>query len=237
MEKKNNNSVIYLVDDEHAIRDSLSLLFKSAGLAVKCYESAEKFLNDFDSEQPGCLILDILMPSMSGIELQEKLLEQGTLIPIIFISGHGDVSLSTKAFKQGAMDFFEKPFDNEIFLDRVKEALEKSHTDWNRSQKKKCLLERYSQLTNREKQVMQLVTNDYSNKEAARVLGISYRTVDIHRAKLMEKMRAGSLTQLVVMAVSCGLVENIETNKPNPDFLHLENVKKYKTLGSPLVPM
>lgn len=232
-----NNAIVYLVDDEFAIRDSLSLLFKSVGITVKCYESAEKFLADYNPEQPGCLILDIMMHSMSGIELQQKLVEQKVSMPIIFISGHGDVSLSTKAFRQGAMDFFEKPFDNEIFLRRVKEALEKSLVNWDKSQKKKDLLDRYALLTNREKQVMQLVTNDYSNKEAARVLGISYRTVDIHRAKLMEKMYAGSLTQLVVMAVSCGLVQNIETNPVNPETLHLGNVKKYKRLGSPLVDL
>jgi FixJ family two-component response regulator len=235
MQKKIKNALIYLVDDEYAIRDSLSLLFKSAGLAVKCYESAEKFSKDYDSEQPGCLILDILMPSMTGVELQEKLVEQGISIPIIFISGHGNVGLSTKVFRKGAMDFFEKPFDNGIFLERVKEALEKSYNDWEKTQKKKNLLIRYALLTNRERQVMQLVTNDYSNKEAARVLGISYRTVDIHRAKLMEKMQARSLTQLVVMAVSCGIIQNLETNYSKPVFLHLENVKKYKSLGSPTV--
>lgn len=207
--ENNNNAIVYLVDDEEAICDSLKLLVESAGLLIRTYKTAEEFLQNFDAKRPGCLVLDILMPSISGLELQEILVEQNISIPIIFISGHGDISISTKAFRQGAMDFFEKPFDNNMLLKRIKEALDKDRKNWTRNQKRKKLLERYSQLTNREKQVMELVANNYSNKEAARVLGISYRTVDVHRAKLMSKMQAESLTELVVMAVKCDLIHSM----------------------------
>lgn len=206
---KNNNAIIYVVDNEHAIRDSLCLLFESAGLSSRNYESAEDFLIDYDPERPGCLILDMLLPSMSGFELQEKLLEQGALMPIIFMSRYANVSLSSKAFRLGAMDFFEKPFDTELLLGRVTEVLEQNYMNWDKKQNKKNLLNRYSHLTNREKEVMQLVTNDHSNKETAKILGISYRTVDIHRARMMQKMQASSTTQLIIMAVNCGLVQNI----------------------------
>ncbi len=206
---KNNNAIVYLIDNEHSIRDSLCLLFETAGLMTKSYKSAEDFLVEYDSDRPGCLIMDVLLPSMSGIELQEKLLKQGTSMPIIFMSRYANVSLSSQAFRLGAMDFFEKPFNTEIFLRRVTEAQEKSYIIWEKKQNKKSLLDRYSHLTNREKEVMQLVTNDHSNKETARVLGISYRTVDIHRARLMEKMQAGSSIQLVLMAVNCDLVQSI----------------------------
>lgn len=204
----NNNAIVYLVDKEPAIHDSLCLLFESAGLITKSYESAEDFLLDYDCEYPGCLVLDVSLPSMSGIELQQKLLEQGISMPVIFISGCGSVSLSSKAFRLGAMDFFEKPFDTGFFLRRVKEVLEKDVENWDKKQNKKNLLNRYSHLTNREKQVMTLVLNDHSNKETAKVLGISYRTVDIHRARLMEKMQASSSIQLIIMAVNCDLVHS-----------------------------
>jgi FixJ family two-component response regulator len=204
---KNNNAIVYVVDNEHVIRDSLCLLFESAGLSTRSYESAEDFLMDYDPERPGCLILDMVLPSMSGFELQEKLLEQGALMPIIFMSRYANVSLSSKAFRLGAMDFFEKPIDSELFLGRVTEVLEKNNMNWDKKQNKKSLLNRYSHLTNREKEVMQLVTNDHSNKETAKILGISYRTVDIHRARLMQKMQASSSTQLIIMAVNCGLVQ------------------------------
>lgn len=204
-------AVVYLVDDEEAIRDSLCFLIESAGLTIKCYGSAEDFLNDYDSDCPGCLILDVLMTPVSGIELQERMLELGIKMPIIFISGHGDFDISTKAFRLGAMDFFEKPFDNALFLERIKEALGNDYDEWVKKQMKKSLLERYQHLTDREKQVMKLVANNCSNKEAARILGISNRTVDIHRAKLMEKMQAESLSDLVVMAVNCDLIQNYAT--------------------------
>ena len=135
-----NNAIVYLVDNDHATRNSLCSLFESAGLVIKSYKSAKDFLLDYDPERPGCLILDLFLPSMSGIELQEKLVEQGTSMPIIFMSRNANVSISSKAFRLGAMDFFEKPFDNEIFLGRITEALEKSYVIWNKKQNKKNLL-------------------------------------------------------------------------------------------------
>ena len=200
------NAVVYIVDDEFSIRDSLQLLLESAGFATKCYESASEFLQQYRPERPGCIILDVLMPSMSGIELQEELIKKHINMPIIFISGHGDVTTSSKAFRAGAVDFFEKPFDNLALLKRIKEAIKNEIEHWEKKQRKSQLLERFGQLTSREKEVFRLIINSYSNKEAAKALGISHRTVDVHRAHIMEKMRAESLSDLIVMAMTCNQI-------------------------------
>lgn len=200
------NAVVYIVDDEFSIRDSLQLLLESAGFAAECYQSAAEFLKQYRPERPGCVVLDVLMPSMSGIELQEELIKKHINIPIIFISGHGDVTTSSKAFRAGAVDFFEKPFDNLALLKRIKEAIKSETEHWEKKQRKSQLLERFGQLTSREKEVFSLIINSYSNKEAAKALGISHRTVDVHRAHIMEKMRAESLSDLIVMAMTCNQI-------------------------------
>ena len=197
------SAIVYIVDDEFSIRDSLQLLLESVQLPVKCYDSAAKFLENYKSDQPGCLILDVLMPSMSGIELQDILVNNNINLPIIFISGHGDVTTSSKAFRAGAVDFFEKPFDNQALLSRINETLKKEMEQWEKNQLKSELLDRFKDLTPREKEVLKLIANSYSNKEAARVLGISHRTIDVHRAHIMEKMRADNLSDLIVMAMTC----------------------------------
>lgn len=200
------SAIVYIVDDEFSIRDSLQLLLESAGFTVKCFESASDFLENYNPEQPGCLILDVLMPAMSGIELQDVLAKKNIDIPIVFISGHGDVTTSAKAFRAGAVDFFEKPFDNKALLDRIKEALRNEIEYWDKKQLKRELLERFNNLTPREKEVLELITKSNSNKEAAKILGISHRTIDVHRAHIMEKMQAESLSDLIVMAMTCNQI-------------------------------
>jgi two-component system, LuxR family, response regulator FixJ len=200
------NTVVYLVDDDYSVRDSLSMLIESTGQAVRSFESADDFLDNFDPDQAGCLILDVRMPNMTGLELQEDLARRDFAIPIIFISGHADVPDSSKAFRAGAVDYMEKPFDSEVLLTRMQEAIQKDlETRVNNAEKRK-LKHRLSQLTPREHEVMILIVKGLSNKEAAKQMNVSNRTVDVHRSKVMEKMAAEDLAELTVMAMHCGLI-------------------------------
>ncbi|MDD5578538.1 MAG: response regulator [Methylobacter sp.] len=201
-----SNPVVYLVDDEFAIRDSLTLLLESAGQPVKSFESAQAFLNEYDSEQAGCLLLDIRMPHMTGFELQEKLSEKNITLPIIFISGNADIPDSAKAFRAGAVDFLEKPFDYEILMQRIEEAINKDLEAREQSVQKRELQHRLDQLTAREKEVLRLIVSSYSSKEAAKILNISNRTIEVHRANIMDKMRAENLSELMVMAMHSGIL-------------------------------
>jgi RNA polymerase sigma factor (sigma-70 family) len=191
--------LVYLVDDEYAVRDSLALLIESTGQTVKSFASAEAFLTHYNPEQPGCLLLDVRMPSMSGLELQDELLRREISIPIIFISGHAGIPDSAKAFRAGAVDFLEKPFDNEILLKRIEEALNKDIANREQFNEHREIQKHLAHLTMREKEVLSLVFKGYSNKETARILDISNRTVEAHRASIMEKMQANSLAELMVM--------------------------------------
>jgi FixJ family two-component response regulator len=199
-------TLVYLVDDDFSVRDSLSLLIESTGQAVKCFESADEFLNNFDSEQAGCLILDVRMPNMTGLELQEEMARKNFSIPIIFISGHADIPDSSKAFRAGAVDYMEKPFDTNILLTRMQEAIQKDLDTRVHSAEIRKLKKRLCQLTPRELEVMVLIVKGLSNKEAAKQLVVSNRTVDVHRSKIMEKMEAADLAELTVMAMHCGLI-------------------------------
>jgi FixJ family two-component response regulator len=203
---KPSTPLVYLVDDEFAIRDSLTLLLESRGQNVRSFESAADFLKNYDANQAGCLILDVRMPSMNGLELQEELLKRNITLPIIFISGHADIPDSAKAFRAGAVDFLEKPFDNETLLLRIEEAINKNITSRQQRSDKQIILDRFKHLTVREKEVMTLIVTSHSNKEAAKILDVSNRTIDVHRAHVMEKMQAESLQELMVMAVQCDLI-------------------------------
>jgi len=203
---KPSTPLVYLVDDEFAVRDSLTLLLESRGQNVRSFESAADFLKNYDANQAGCLILDVRMPSMTGLELQEELLKRNIPLPIIFISGHADIPDSAKAFRAGAVDFLEKPFNNEILLQRIEEAIEKDITSREQLNEKQKILDRFNHLTAREKEVLTLIVTSHSNKEAAKILDISNRTIDVHRAHIMEKMQAESLAELMVMAIQCELV-------------------------------
>lgn len=196
---------IFIVDDEFVIRDSLTLLLETHEFKVQSYDSALHFLEHFNPNQPGCLVLDMRMPYMDGLDLQEELSKINAELPIIFISGHADVQLSSKAFRAGAMEFLEKPFDNKLLLERINEAIKNLILNWPNILEKKLILERYAQLTLREKEVFMLIVSNNSNKQAAKVLGISNRTVDAHRAHIMKKMQADSLNSLIMMNVTAQL--------------------------------
>ena len=205
-ETTRTKSLVYLVDDDYSVRDSLSMLIESTGQAVRCFESADEFLENFDPDQPGCLILDVRMPRMTGLELQEELNRRDFNIPIIFISGHADVPDSSKAFRGGAVDYMEKPFDSETLLKRMQEAIRRDADTRVQNAERRKLKQRLGTLTPREREVMTLVVKGLSNKEAARQLEVSNRTIDVHRAKIMEKMDAEDLAELTVMAMHCGML-------------------------------
>lgn len=192
-------SLVHVVDDDEAVRSSLKLLLKSAGLAACAYASAAEFLAAYDDGQPGCLVLDIRMPGMSGLELQDELDRRGAIIPVIFITGHGDVPMAVEAMRRGAMDFLQKPFRDEDLIDRVNNALARDRDNRAQLESRDAIRTRLSRLTPREMQVLRLLTIGKSNKQMAGELGVSQRTVEIHRAHLMHKTEASSVAQLVRM--------------------------------------
>ncbi len=203
MSVNNSTPLVYLVDDEFAIRDSLTMLIESTGQPVRSFDSAEAFLKDYDPDQPGCLLLDVRMPLMSGHDLQKELSSRGYIIPIIFISGHAEIPDSAKAFRAGAVDFLEKPFDNALLLERINEALIKDTTFRGEFVKRRRIQDRLEHLTPREKEVLGLIVRSHSNKESAKILKISNRTVDVHRASIMEKMKADNVAELITMVMYC----------------------------------
>ena len=193
------DALVYLIDDEFSVRDSLTLVLESGGLRVKSFESAEDFLKNYNNEYPSCLILDVKMPCMSGLELQEELLKRNISIPIIFISGHAGISQSAKAFRAGAVDFLEKPFDHEVLLASITEVIQKNIEYRWRLNVHFELANRHYCLTEREREVLTLISEGSSNKEAANLLGISSRTVEAHRARIMKKMEVDSFVDLVML--------------------------------------
>jgi two-component system, LuxR family, response regulator FixJ len=204
MAMKERSPMICVVDDDAAARSSLRLLLKSLGLAATAYDSAAAFLASYDPEQPGCLLLDIRMPGMSGLELQQQLNQRGTITPIIFITGHGDIAMAVEAMQQGAFDFLQKPFRDQELLDRVQRAIAKDRSIRQELRGDQAIRQRLDSLTAREHDVLGLVADGAPNKIIAHKLGISQRTVEIHRARVMEKMSADSLAQLVHMTIAAG---------------------------------
>lgn len=192
---------VFIVDDDEAVRNSLRLLVKSVGLPAVTANSAQEFLATYAPADPGCLILDVRMPGMSGIELQQQLNLRGAVIPVIFITGHGDIPMAVEAMQQGAFDFLQKPFRDQDLIDRVQRALEKDRTNRAELLERARIRERRDSLTPREREVLELVASGKPNKVMAADLGLSQRTVEIHRARVMEKMGASSLAQLVRMVL------------------------------------
>ena len=194
-------ATVHVVDDDDAVRSSLRLLLKSVGLPTIAHASAQEFLATWDGDQAGCLVLDVRMPGMSGIELQAELNQRGAIIPVIFISGHGDIPMAVEAIQHGAFDFLQKPFRDQDLIDRVQRALASDAEHRQLLQQRETLKQRFESLTPREQEVLELVTQGKANKVMAGDLGVSQRTVEIHRARVMEKMGAQSLAQLVRMVL------------------------------------
>jgi two-component system, LuxR family, response regulator FixJ len=197
VKQKNEEPLIYLVDDDEAVRDSLGLLFKSIGLKHEAYSSALDFLQRFDSTRHACLVADIRMPGLSGLELQQRLNEQHAEIPIIFITGHGDVPMAVTAMKSGAADFIQKPFRDQDLIDRIHKGLERDRERRASRAEADEIRARIALLTPRESEVMQRVVRGQANKVIAMDLGVSQRTVELHRARVMRKLKMRSLAELV----------------------------------------
>jgi FixJ family two-component response regulator len=190
---------VFVIDDDKAVRHFLRGLIASVNLRVEAYASAQEFLATYRSSSPGCLLLDLRMPGMSGLELQQELSVRGIDLPVIVLTGHGNVQVAVHAMKAGAVDFIEKPFNNELLLDRVQKAVAESVEAYDSRAKRDEILRRQELLTPRERQVLDLVVAGESNKGIARHLHISEKTVEIHRANVMGKMQAKSLADLVKM--------------------------------------
>jgi two-component system, LuxR family, response regulator FixJ len=192
-------ATIYIVDDDEGVRNSLRFLLKSVGLASRTLASASEFLTSYQPDQHGCLVLDVRMPGMSGLDLQRQLNLRGATIPVIFITGHGDVPMAVEAMQHGAFDFLQKPFRDQDLIDRIQRALERDrHTRAHLAQHA-AIRTRLDTLTPREREVLLLMIRGKANKVMAGDLGVSQRTVEIHRARVMEKSGADSLAQLVRM--------------------------------------
>jgi two-component system, LuxR family, response regulator FixJ len=200
----NARATIFVVDDDLAVRDALKLLLRSVGQAVETYGSAQEFLDAYSEDRPGCLVLDIRMPGMSGLELQQKLNEKHSILPIIFITGHGDVPMAVEAMQAGAVDFIQKPFRDQDLIDRINQALEKDSNNRAALGERNDIRKRLETLTPREREVLDLVVHGKANKVIAGDLKLSQRTVEIHRARVMEKMQASSLAHLVRMVLEVG---------------------------------
>tara|TARA_B100000519_G_C14258444_1_gene446281 strand:+ start:4330 stop:4956 length:627 start_codon:yes stop_codon:yes gene_type:complete len=193
---------VYVVDDDEAVRDSLELLLKSDGKPVKTYESATAFLKDYSDKMAGCIVLDIRMPGMDGMELQKKLNEKHSILPIIFVTGHGDVPMAVDAMKEGAVDFIQKPYREEALLEKIEAALKQDLEQRKSLDEKQEIIRRIKSLTPREHEIMDRMIAGQANKVIAIELEISQRTVEIHRSRVMHKMGTHSLAHLVRMVLS-----------------------------------
>lgn len=202
-----DQACIFIVDDDEQVRNALTLLMESVGLKVESYSSAQQYLENFDSSKAGCLILDVRMPGMSGLDLQARLTAEKIYPTIIIITGHGDVPMAVKAVSAGAVDFIEKPFNNQSMLDSVHKAIELDAVQRGESLRLEDIETHYNTLTPREKEVMYSVIEGKRNKVIAFDLNISQSTVEAHRSKVMDKMTADSLSDLMSMAIALKLIQ------------------------------
>jgi two-component system, LuxR family, response regulator FixJ len=193
---------VYVVDDDDGMRRALSLLLNTVGYRTVAFANPAEFLAQFDPDTHGCLVLDIRMPGMSGLELQQHLNRTGSMLPVIFITGHGDVPMAVQAMKEGAFEFIQKPFRDQDLLDRINHAIQQDAESRNTLARRADVVRRLESLTPRERQVMDMVVDGAANKVIAIDLDLSERTVEIHRAKVMEKMGARSVAHLVKLHLS-----------------------------------
>lgn len=194
-------NTVFVVDDDQAVLDSLGMLLRSMKIGCQLFASAQDFLDAYQADWQGCIVLDIRMPGMSGMELHRHLVEQHATMPVIFVTGHGDVPMAVEAMHNGAFDFIQKPYRDQDLLDRINQALAWDEEHRSQEDRKRELLERSQSLTPREREVMECVVRGLANKVIAMDLDLSQRTVEIHRARVMEKMHARSLAELVRMSM------------------------------------
>jgi two-component system, LuxR family, response regulator FixJ len=193
---------VFVVDDEEPVGDAIAMLLGTVGLPTRVYRDARVFLEEYRPEQPGCLLLDVRMPRMSGLELQQALAARNVALPIIFITGHGDVPMAVEAMRAGAMDFLQKPFNDEELIRRVHKALEEDAQARELLQRHEEVARRWAELTPREQEIAQRIADGQANKVVAAELDISARTVELHRARILQKMGVRSVAQLVRMLMA-----------------------------------
>jgi len=198
-------AIVFVVDDDESVRDALASLIRSSGLTVQTFASALEFLAQPRPDVPSCLVLDVRLPGLSGLDLQKRMAEIDLAIPIVFITGHGDVPTSVRAMKAGAVEFLTKPFVDQDLLDAVQQAMERDAAARRKQAEIAELERRYESLTPREREVMEWVVAGLLNKQVASELGTSEITVKVHRGRVMQKMQAGSLADLVRMSVRLGM--------------------------------
>lgn len=201
-----DNAVVHVIDDDDSVRQSLEFLLRSAKLDVRSHPSAVAFLKELPNLKAGCIVTDVRMPELSGIDLLKRLRESNIAVPVIVITGHGDVTLAVEAMKVGAADFIEKPFDDELMISTVRAALDRGQADAQRETERAATQGKLDALSHRERQVLEGLIKGLPNKIIAYDLGISPRTVEIYRANVMTKMAATSLSQLVRMALTAGIL-------------------------------
>ncbi|MCA9130582.1 MAG: response regulator transcription factor [Planctomycetales bacterium] len=199
---------VFIVDDDEGIREGLSLLLETVGQSCELYASATEFLDSYDQSKGGCLVLDIRMPRMTGLDLQAKLKERGASLPIIFITGHGDIPMAVEAMRLGALDFIRKPFREQDLLDRINEALDIDTNQRKKLVDRQQLVDRVSALTEREQEIFHRVADGEMNKVIAFDLGISERTVEVHRSQVMKKLGVRTLAQLVRLKIESEQMSN-----------------------------
>jgi len=202
---ENRHGTVFVVDDDEDLRQSLQWMLTNAGFDAKAFDSADQFLEYYDPSIGGCMLLDVRMPGMSGVELHDRLLKEHWTIPVILISAYGDVPMAVRAMRAGAIDFIEKPFKRRELLDRVTQALEQDAATRQRESQLHEIERRVERLTPRERQVMELVVIGHSTKEIAYEWDVSVRTIEVHRSRIMRKMQADSIAELVLMAAESGI--------------------------------
>lgn len=193
---------VYIIDDDDAVRSAMCMLFESENISYVAFSSGNVFLENYDSTMSGCLVLDIRMPGLSGLEIQKQLIILKSVLPIIFISGHGDLPMAVKAMRRGAINFLRKPINEQELLDGIREAFEQESGVRQEQHSQEQLYKQYALLTQRERQVLSLVTNGETNKAIALELGISERTVEVHRSHVMTKFEVKTLAQLIRVAIT-----------------------------------
>lgn len=202
-----NKATIFIIDDDQQVRTALSLLMESVGWNVKMFASAVSFLEQFDSDIPGCIVTDIRMPMMSGLDLQIKLKEYRIAPPVLMITGHGDVAMAVRAIKEGALDFIQKPFNNQYLLDRVHQAIEIDSDNRQAALHTLEVNEKYNQLTDKEKQVFRWIIKGALSKQIAEEVFVTQSAVEARRSKIMEKMGVKNIPDLMKMAMVMGMIE------------------------------
>lgn len=207
---------VFIVDDDDAVRDALQALLESMDIQTLAFDNVQSFIDSYNPEQPGCLVLDVRLPQLSGLELQEYLQRQGIKIPIIFVSGHSTVSIAVRTLKAGAVDFLEKPFDDQMLLDSIQRALELDRRARADEKWRQNVLRYLGQLSRREEEVLRLLIQGKANKVIAHEMGLSTKTVETHRAHIMRKLGVNSLAGLVWMALTSGEYHEVPEQLPFP---------------------